>query len=348
MIAAKGYAASSPGDLLKLWHFSRRDIQPHDVQIEILYCGVCHTDLHELRNDWGGSLYPIVPGHEIIGRVKNIGEAVVKFKPGDYAGVGCIIDSCRICDNCKSGMEQYCFNGYTATYNSLEQDKKTITYGGYSDSVVVLEDYVVKIPHHFFSPEVAPLLCAGITTYSPLKHWKISNGKKLGVIGLGGLGHMAVKFGVSFGAEVTVFSTTLDKEKDAIALGASNFIYSKEYNNLNSFTNYFDFIIDTVSAKHDLNPYIKLLSLDGTIVCVGLPAEKFEISVFSMIRGRKNFAGSLLGGLKETQEMVDYCALNKIRPDIELIKIQEIHSAFERMERGDVKYRFVIDMASLH
>ena len=347
MIETKGYAAQDAQTPLSQWNFQRREVGAGDVQIDILYCGVCHSDLHQIRNEWGGSLFPMVPGHEIIGRVSKIGNKVKKFKVGDLAGVGCMVDSCGECDNCHHGLEQYCTGGISFTYNSLEQDKKTRTYGGYSKVVVVKEEFVLHVSEKLPIKAVAPLLCAGITTYSPLKHWKIGKGHKVGILGLGGLGHMAVKFAASFGAEVTMLSTSKSKEADAKKLGAHKFILTTNEASIKSVTGYFDFIIDTVSAPHNYNLYLSLLKTDGIQICVGVPPTPAQILGFSLLAGRKSLAGSSIGGLPETQEMLDYCAEHNITSDVEVINIKDINSAYERMLKGDVHYRFVIDMATL-
>jgi alcohol dehydrogenase (NADP+) len=347
MIQAKGWAAQTPETDLAPWDFQRRDVGDHDVQFDILFCGVCHSDLHQIKNDWFPGIFPMVPGHEIVGKVRRVGGHVKKYKEGDIVGVGCMVDSCRQCDECKQGLEQYCQNGNSQTYNGTEQDKKTPTYGGYSNTIIVNEDFVVRVSDKLDLASVAPLLCAGITTYSPLRYWKISKGHKLGVVGLGGLGHMAVKFGVSFGAEVTVLSTSANKEADAKALGAHQFVVTKDKAQVKSVRGHFDFIIDTVSAKHDMNMYLALLKTNGVMICVGVPSEPSPIQPFSIIGGRKSFAGSSIGGIRETQEMLDYCADHNIVSDIELIDIKDITASYDRMMKGDVKYRFVIDMATL-
>jgi len=343
----KSFAAQDAHGVLGPWNFERRDVGPKDVQIDILYCGVCHSDLHQVKNEWGNSIYPMVPGHEIVGKVSKVGTEVKKFKVGDLAGVGCLVDSCRVCENCQEGLEQFCLKGSSGTYNSMEQDGKTITYGGYSKMIVTNQDFVLHVSDKLSLKNVAPLLCAGITTYSPLKHWKVGKGHKLGVVGLGGLGHMAVKFGVAFGAEVTLLSTSLSKKEDAKKLGAQQFILTKDPEQMKKVQGYFDFILDTVSAPHDYSQYLGLLKPNGVQICVGAPPTPAELHIFSLIMGRKSLAGSLIGGLPETQEMLDYCAENNIESDIELINIQDIHTAYDRMLKGDVKYRFVIDMASL-
>lgn len=347
MTKTKSYATQDAQGTLGPWNFDRRAVGSRDIQIDIQYCGVCHSDIHQVRNEWGGSIYPMVPGHEIVGRITKVGQDVKKFKVGDLAGVGCLVDSCRTCNNCKDGLEQYCLNGNSPTYNGREQDKKTPTYGGYSKMIVVDEDFVVHVSEKLPLQNVAPLLCAGITTYSPLRHWKVGKGHKLAVLGLGGLGHMAVKFGVSFGAEVTMLSTSPSKKEDAQRLGAHNFVLTKDPEQLKKFKGYFDFIIDTVSAEHDYTQYLGLLKTDGVHICVGAPPTPAQIHAFNLIVGRKSIAGSLIGGLPETQEMLDYCAEHQIVSDVELIKIQDIHNAYDRMLRGDVKYRFVIDIATL-
>ncbi len=347
MIQTKGYAAQTPVTDLAPWNFERREVGEHDVAFDINFCGVCHSDLHQIKNDWFPGIFPMVPGHEIVGRVTKVGNKVTKYKQGDLVGVGCLVDSCRICENCKEGLEQYCINGSSPTYNGVEQDKKTPTYGGYSNHIVVHQDFVLSISDKLNLAAVAPLLCAGITTYSPLRHWKVGKGHKLGVVGLGGLGHMAVKFGVSFGAEVTVLSTSANKEADAKKLGAHKFVVTKDEAQLKATKGYFDFIIDTVSAKHDLNEYLSLLRTDGVMICVGVPSEPSPVAAFAIIGGRKSLAGSSIGGLPETQEMLDYCAEHNIVSDIEIIDIKDITPSYERMIKGDVKYRFVIDMATL-
>ncbi len=347
MITAKGYAAQDPRTPLGPFSFDRREPGPHDVQFDILYCGVCHSDLHQVRDEWGGSIFPMVPGHEIVGRVTAVGSDVSKFKVGDLAGVGCLVDSCRHCDNCEDGLEQYCLNGHSQTYNGLEQDHKTPTYGGYSNVIVVDEAFVLHVDERLDLAAVAPLLCAGITTYSPLRHWNVGEGHKVAVLGLGGLGHMAVKFAASFGAEVTVLSTSPGKEEDAKRLGADKFVVTKDPEQLKGVQGYFDFIIDSVSAPHDYNMYLGMLKTNGVHICVGAPPTPSEIAAFSLIPGRKSLAGSMIGGLPETQEMLDYCAEHGITSDIELIDMKDIETAYERMLKGDVRYRFVIDMKTL-
>ncbi|HEY4149823.1 MAG TPA: NAD(P)-dependent alcohol dehydrogenase [Chitinophagaceae bacterium] len=347
MTATKGYAAQNATTPLAPWSFERREPGPHDVQFDILFCGVCHSDLHQIKDEWGGSIFPMVPGHEIVGRVTKVGSHVKKFKVGDLAGTGCLVDSCRVCDNCKEGLEQLCTNGHSQTYNGLEQDKKTPTYGGYSNRIVVHEDFTLKVPENLDLAAVAPLLCAGITTYSPLRHWKVGKGHKIGVLGLGGLGHMAVKFAAAFGAEVTMLSTSPAKEADARRLGAHKFVLTSDPAQLDAVKSYFNFIIDTVSAPHDYNLYLSLLKTDGIHICVGAPPTPTMIHAFSLIPGRKSLVGSLIGGLPETQEMLDFCAKHNIVSDIELVAMKDVQSAYDRMLKGDVRYRFVIDMATL-
>ncbi|MDO3642436.1 NAD(P)-dependent alcohol dehydrogenase [Mucilaginibacter sp. L3T2-6] len=347
MIETKAYAAQNEQTPLAPWTFERRDVGPHDVQFDILYCGVCHSDLHQIRNDWFPGIFPMVPGHEIVGRVVKVGDHVTKFKVGDLAGTGCLVDSCRVCENCKSDLEQYCLNGGSYTYNSTEQDKVTPTYGGYSNTIVVNEDFVLHVSEKLDLAAVAPLLCAGITTYSPLRHWKVGKGTKLAVLGLGGLGHMGVKFGVAFGADVTVLSTSPKKEADAKKLGAHHFVVTTDEEQVKAAANSFDFILDTVSAEHDFNMYLGMLRTNGTHICVGLPSKAMEIAPFAVVGGRKSVAGSSIGGIAETQEMLDFCAEHNIVSDIEMIDIKDINAAYERMEKGDVKYRFVINMATL-
>jgi uncharacterized zinc-type alcohol dehydrogenase-like protein len=347
MPSTKAYAAESATTPLIPFTIERRDPKPHDVQIKILYCGVCHSDLHTARGEWGGTIYPCVPGHEIVGRVTAVGNHVKKFKVGDHAAIGCLVDSCRECDNCKEGLEQYCTNGMVGTYNGMEKDGSGHTYGGYSKSILAHEDFVLTISDKLPLEAVAPLLCAGITTYSPLRHWKVGKGTRVGVLGLGGLGHMAVKLAASMGAEVTMLSHSAGKKADAHRLGAHNFILTTDEEQTKTVAGYFDFIIDTVSATHDYNFYLAMLRTDGVMVCVGAPPAPAQIPAFNLIFGRKSFAGSLIGGIPETQEMLDYCAKHNIVSDIELIAMKDINEAYERMLKGDVKYRFVIDMATL-
>ena len=347
MSSTRSYAAQSATSPLAPWTIKRRSLKPHDVEINILYCGVCHSDLHTARNEWGFTMYPCVPGHEIVGRVTAVGDHVKNFKVGDTAGVGCIVDSCRECDNCKDGLEQYCSNGMVGTYNGNEKDGSGYTFGGYSKSIVVREEFVLRIADSLPLEAVAPLLCAGITTYSPLRHWKVSKGQKVGVLGLGGLGHMGVKLAVSMGAEVTMLSHSPSKEADAKRLGAHQFILTSDKTQVEKVSGYFDFILDTVSADHDYKFYLGLLRTNGVMVCVGAPPTPPQIPVFNLIMGRKSFAGSLIGGIPETQEMLDYCAEHNIVSDVEVIAMKDINEAYERMLKGDVRYRFVIDMATL-
>jgi len=346
-LTTRGYATSSPTSQLEPFTFERRQPGPHDVLIEIQYCGICHSDIHQARDEWGGSIYPMVPGHEIVGRVTQIGSEVTGFKEGDLAGVGCFVDSCRVCANCKEGSEQYCENHLVVTYNGTEKDEKTPTYGGYSSQIVVDENYTLKVPAGLPLANVAPLLCAGITTYSPRRRFKVGAGQRVGVVGLGGLGHMAVKLASSMGAEVTVFSTSATKEPDAIALGAQKFVVTKNVEDLLPVAGKFDFIIDTVSAVHDLNLYLNLLNREGVMVLVGVSEKPAEVAAFSLISNGRTLAGSMIGGIRETQEMLDYCAANNITSDVEVIPIQKVAEAYERTIKGDVRYRFVIDMKSL-
>lgn len=347
MIAAKGYAAQTKDSDLAPWNFQRRELGPHDVQFDISFCGVCHSDLHQIKDEWGGSIFPMVPGHEIVGRVIAVGSQVTKFKVGDLAGTGCQVDSCRVCDACQQGLEQYCLNGNSQTYNGLEQDKKTPTYGGYSNTIVVNEDFVLHMPENLDLAASAPLLCAGITTYSPLRYWKVGAGHKLAVMGLGGLGHMGVKFGVALGAEVTVLSTSPTKEADAKKLGADHFVVTTDPAQLEAAKGQFDFILDTVSAEHDYMQYVALLKVNGVHICVGAPPNPSALNAMPLIVGRRSIAGSANGGIAETQEMLDFCGEKNIVSDIEMININDIHQAYDRMVKGDVKYRFVIDMATL-
>jgi len=345
MIQAKGYAAQSVNEQLQPWNFERREVGNHDVQIELQYCGVCHTDIHNIRNEWFPGIFPMVPGHEIVGKIIKVGDHAKKFKIGDLAGVGTYVDSCRECEDCKNGHEVFCAEN-VQTYNSLDRNRQP-TYGGYSNTIIVNEDYVFRISDKLDLAATAPLLCAGVTTYSPLKKWNVGKGHKLGVIGLGGLGHMAVKFGVALGAEVTVFSTSPNKEEDAKKLGAHHFVVSKDEEQMKAVFHSFDFILDTVSANHDINPYIGILRTNGVYINVGLPSKPWEISSFSVVVGNKVITGSGHGGLQEAQQMLDFCAEQNIVSDIELIDIKDIDNAFERLEKGDVRYRFVIDMSTL-
>ena len=348
MFACTGYAAQAADAKLTPFSFERRDPGPRDIQIDILFCGVCHSDIHTARSEWGPSLYPVVPGHEIVGRVAAVGNEVDTFKVGDLAGVGCMVDSCQDCSNCRDGLEQYCENGFTGTYNA--PDKKTPglhTFGGYAKSIVVDRDFVLRIPESLELAAVAPLLCAGITTYSPLKHCKVGPGTVVGIVGLGGLGHMGLKLAHAMGADVTLFTTSPGKADDARRLGANHVVLSKDPDAMAAQNGRFDFILDCVSAQHDINSYLQLLKRDGALVQVGAPSDPLPVAVFSLIMGRRSFAGSLIGGIAETQEMLDFCAEHDIVSDIETIPIDGINQAYDRVLASDVKYRFVIDMASL-
>ena len=347
-INVHGYATHSAQDDLIPFRFERRDPRPNDVVIDILFCGVCHSDLHQAHNDWGGSIYPMVPGHEIIGRVAGVGSQVTRFKVGDPVGIGCMVDSCQHCTPCKRGLEQYCEEVATFTYNSIDRHDNTPTYGGYSDKIVASDKFVVKIPEGLDMKGAAPLLCAGITTYSPLRHWQVSKGSNVAVIGLGGLGHMALKLAKAMGADVTLFTRSPGKEEDARRLGADKVVLSTDQSQMASVNGQFDLIIDTVPNVHDLNPYLPSLALNGTLVLVGyLGGLEPMLNTVPLILGRKSVAGSVIGGIAETQEMLDFCGKHNITSDIEEIKIQDINAAYQRMLKSDVKYRFVIDMASL-
>ena len=348
MIKTQGYAAQSPTTPLAPYSFERREPGPRDVQIEILYCGVCHSDLHSARGEWPGIVYPLVPGHEIVGRVVKVGSDVSKFKEGDAAAVGCLVDSCRHCESCAEGLEQYCENGSTGTYAGVEKETGRPTNGGYSDKIVVDEDFVLRLSDKLDLAAAAPLLCAGITTWSPLRHWKIGKGHKVGVVGLGGLGHMAVKLAHALGAHVVLFTTSPGKTEDARRLGADEVVLSKDPEEMAKHANSFHLILNTVAAPHNLDAFLVLLKRDGAMVLVGAPGEPHPSpTVFNLIMHRRTLAGSLIGGIPETQEMLDFCATHGITSDIEIIPIQRINEAYERMLKGDVKYRFVIDMASL-
>ena len=347
MTPAKAYAAPSASTPLGPFAIERREPGPTDVRIDILYCGVCHSDIHQARNEWHNTIYPCVPGHEIVGRVTAVGAAVKTFAVGDAAAVGCMVDSCRNCDNCRDGLEQFCRQGAVFTYNSPDRHTGGVTFGGYSDSVVVDEAFVLRVDPRLDLAAAAPLLCAGVTTWSPLRHWGVGKGQKVGVIGLGGLGHMAVKFAAAFGAEVVLFTTSPGKAADAKRLGAHEVVVSTSPAEMSRHFNSFDFILDTVSAQHDLNAYLPLLKRDATLVLVGVPEHPLPVAAFNLIFQRHRLAGSLIGGIEETQEMLDYCAAHGIAADVEIIPIQEINRAYERMLKSDVKYRFVIDMASL-
>lgn len=341
------YAAVDPTSPLGPHSIERRAPRETDVVIDIAYCGVCHSDLHVVRNEWGNAKYPVVPGHEIVGTVRAVGSKVTRFKVGQKVGVGCMVDSCRTCASCKDNEEQYCENGFTGTYGGVDKVDGTITHGGYSQAIVTDEAFVLSVPEHLEFAQVAPLLCAGITTYSPMARWGIKPGDKVGVVGLGGLGHMAVKFGKAFGAEVTVFTTSPSKRDDAIALGATNVIISKDPEAMAAAAGTLDFILDTVSASHDYNALLATLKRHGTLTIVGAPPVPAQIMGFGLIMGRKSIGGSLIGGIAETQEMLDFCGKHGIVSEIELISIDQINDAYERMLKGDVRYRFVIDSSSL-
>lgn len=347
MLATRGYAVKTPSSHFEPFDFERREVGPHDVLIKILYCGICHSDIHQARDEWGRSLYPMVPGHEIAGKVVQVGTEVKKFKPNDIVGVGCFVDSCRTCNSCKETEEQFCEKHISFTYNSTEQDTKTPTYGGYSSQIVVDENYVLSISPKLKLDSVAPLLCAGITTYSPLKRFNIGPGKRVAIVGLGGLGHMGVKFAAAMGAEVTLLSTSPSKEEDARRLGAKKFVVTTDPKNLEALTNYFDLILVTISAEYDVNQYLNLLRKGGVMVVVGIPEKALNLQPFSLIGKRRQIAGSLIGGIRETQEMLDYCAEKNITSDVEIIPIQKIEEAYERTIKSKVKFRFVIDMSSL-
>ncbi|AFY91649.1 NAD(P)-dependent alcohol dehydrogenase [Chamaesiphon minutus] len=340
------YAAQNATSPLAPFDIQRRALGQHDVAIEILYCGVCHSDLHTARGEWGGTSYPCVPGHEIIGRVVEVGASVQKFKAGDTAGVGCMVDSCRTCDNCKDDLEQFCDNT-VFTYNSPDKHTNGITYGGYSERIVADEAFVLKVPSNLDLAATAPLLCAGITTYSPMHYHNVTKGQKVGIVGLGGLGHMGVKIAKAMGAHVVVFTTSSNKVEDAKRLGADEVVNSKNADEMKPHLNTFHFILDTVSAQHDINAYLLLLKRDGNLTQVGVPPEPLSLNVGSLVFGRRSLSGSLIGGIKETQEMLDFCGEHNITSDIELIPIQKINEAYDRLVKNDVKYRFVIDMASL-
>ncbi len=347
MLQTEGYAVKSAESEFEPFKFERRDLGATDVLIEIKFCGVCHSDIHQARNEWGNSIFPMVPGHEIVGRVAKVGAGVSKFSEGDYAGVGCFVDSCGECENCRRDVEQFCLVHCSQTYNSTEMDKKTPTYGGYSSQIVVDEDYVLKISETENLAGIAPLLCAGITTYSPLKRFGVRAGQQVGIVGLGGLGHMGVKFAVSMGAEVTVFSTSPSKEADALKLGAHHFVVTTAPENMKPLRGKFDFVLDCVSADHDLNAYLNLLKYEGAMVLVGAPEKPLPVHAFALIPNNRTLAGSGIGGILETQEMLDYCQEKGITSDIEIIQIQDIEKAYERTVKGNVRYRFVIEMQSL-
>lgn len=349
MYNAKAYSAATATAPLAADTIERRDLTEHDVQIEILFCGICHSDLHSVRNEWSdfmSTTYPIVPGHEIVGRVTQVGSAVTKFKSGDRVGVGCMVESDRTCPQCREGFEQFCPN-VTFTYNSPDKHLGGITYGGYSDSIVVDQRFVLRVPSNLDLAGVAPLLCAGITTYSPLRHWGVTEGQKVGVVGLGGLGHMGVKLAHAMGARVVVFTTSPDKKEDALRLGADEVVVSRNPEEMQQHAGSFDFILDTVAADHDINAYLNLLTRDGNLTLVGAPPKPLEVAAFSLIMGRRNLSGSNIGGIAETQEMLDFCGEHNITADVEVIPIQQVNEAYDRLLKSDVKYRFSIDMVSL-
>ena len=348
MYNAKAYSVSSAASPFASSTIVRREPTENDVQIEILFCGICHSDLHQARNEWSAmpTVYPCVPGHEIVGRVTKVGSAVTKFKTGDLAGVGCLVDSDGTCPECKAGLEQFC-NNMTLTYNSPDKHLGGVTYGGYSDSIVVDQRFVLHIPPNLTLAAAAPLLCAGITTYSPMRHWGVTKGKKVGVVGLGGLGHMAVKFAHALGAHTVVFTTSASKKEDALRLGADEVVLSRDASEMAKHAGSFDFILDAVAAPHDINAYINLLGRDGNITMVGAPDQPLPVSIFNLIFKRRSFSGSLIGGIAETQEMLDFCGRHNITSDVEVIPIQKVNEAYERLVKSDVKYRFSIDMASL-
>ncbi|WP_431606047.1 NAD(P)-dependent alcohol dehydrogenase [Enterobacter vonholyi] len=337
-------AATHP---LKEFSIKRRGLLNDDVEIEILYCGICHSDLHQIKNDFGGTHYPVVPGHEIVGRVIAVGENVTRFKPGDFAAVGCIVDSCGECPACRHDLEQFCESGTTLSFNTPDKHLGGMTYGGFSQTYVCRESYTLKMPDNLDLAAAAPLLCAGITVYSPLKHWQAGAGKVVGILGIGGLGHVAIKIAKAMGAHVVVFTTSQAKVEDANRLGAHEAVLSSDAQQMAKFAGKLDLILDTVSAKHDVNAYLKLLKIDGSVVLIGLPPEPIEISAFNVVKGRRSFSGSNIGGIAETQEMLDFCAEHNITADIELIDASQINDAFSRLEKGDVKYRFVVDMTTL-
>ena len=349
MYSAKAYSVSSATSPFASTTIARRDPTEHDVQIEILFCGICHSDLHQARNEWSGvmpTVYPCVPGHEIVGRVTRVGSAVTRFKPGDLAAVGCLVDSDGTCPECQAGFEQFCPN-MTLTYNFPDKHTGGVTYGGYSDSIVVKDHFVLRVPGNLDLAGTAPLLCAGITTYSPMRHWNVTVGKKVGIVGLGGLGHMGVKFAHAFGAHTVVFTTSPGKKDDALRLGADEVVLSRDANEMQKHAGSFDFILDAVAAEHDINAYINLLRRDGNLTMVGAPEKPLPVAVFGLIFKRRSFSGSPIGGLPETQEMLDFCSRHNITSDVEVIPIQKVNEAYERLVKSDVKYRFSIDMASL-
>lgn len=343
---SRGLAAQSSTSSLEPFEFERRELRPNDVALDIAYAGICHSDIHQVREEWGPSIFPMVPGHEIAGTVTAIGSALSKFKVGDRIGIGVFIDSCRTCASCKKGLEQYCENGNTGTYNSLERDGKTIAFGGYSNNFVVDADFAVHIPNNLDLAGVAPLLCAGITLYSPLKHWNAKSGTRVGIVGLGGLGHMGVKFAKALGAEVTVFSHSSQKESDALAMGADHFILTRDPATLKDLSRSYDLILNTVSAELDISAYLNMLSLDGTLVVIGLPGKPYSVGAGVLLGARRSLAGSQVGGVAEIQEMLDFCGVHNIVSDVEVIQADYANTAYERTVASDVKYRFVIDGAS--
>ena len=347
MIEVRAYAAQKAKADLAPWKFNRRDLGPNDVLVEIVYSGICHSDIHQVREEWGEAIFPMVPGHEIAGIVKEVGSSVTRFKPGMRAGVGVFIDSCRKCENCLAGENQYCLEGMTGTYNGYERDGKTVAQGGYASAIVVNEDYVLHLPENLEMAGIAPLLCAGITLYSPLKHWGAGPGKKVGIIGLGGLGHMGVKFAHALGAEVTVLSHSANKEADAKNMGADHFILTKDEAVFEKYKSHFDLLINSVSAPMDLNKYANMLKLNGSLVMVGLSGKPYPIDAFTMLNQRRRIAGSMIGGMKQTQEMLDFAGKHNIVSDVEIIKADEINKAYDRVVNSDVKYRFVIDAKTI-
>lgn len=342
----KAYGTKAEGQPMEVLNIKRRNLLPNDVEMEVLYCGICHSDLHSVRNDWGGTTFPIVPGHEIVGRVTKVGSSASKFSVGEMVAVGCIVDSCRHCEYCNHGDEQFCDSGVTFSFNSPDKVSGGMTYGGFSQTYVCDEKYVLRMPDFKDMAAATPLLCAGITVYSPLMHWKVGPGKKVGILGVGGLGHVAVRMAKAMGAEVTVFTTTPAKVADAKRLGADHAVLSIDADAMAAERGY-HLILDTVSAKHNVNTYLKMLKVDGSIVLVGLPAEPLEIGSFNVIKGRKSFSGSNIGGIAETQEMLEFCAQHNITADVEVVDVAEANDAFDRLERGDVKYRFVVNMTTL-